>query len=392
MKISELLNITLDEQYDYGDYFDILEENLGNLQFIDHDLLPVLKASSTYFYNRFAGSRSQGGYQQTSSIGKKLPPALGKNSKIEDIPVKTGAALFKLISETAEVKVIVILAKGQQAFIVSKTAENSANHGAQSNYFWSAIFHHIFGDAATMSNNKDLAKLLEDANVQDVKSIIEQSPPKAKKAVSAVVKVLQQLFGNDAVTAKVIYADETLTDIRRKRKEDTSIPDNKKHLAFTVNAKNPKNVNDKRTWDADKWQKMVKTSLNIRLKTFKEHKLPDSESIEDLLGLLKKTGFLKTIKIQGLPYVLYETGLSLNALLDPTDTPYIAYKMDETTDEYHKMYEERGEARIKYKEEHGDDADMDEFYYMWAKKYPKLVKVVMKLNGANIEAVKIETR
>jgi hypothetical protein len=381
MKILELFETPI---YD-NSYLELLFEGLENLSFIEPDLLKVLKTSLEYDRNRYGG-----GYSRTTK--SKFPTSLGQHAKVEEVPqAKSAAELHRLLKDDETVRGAVILFDDRQVFSVLKVPPHPG-HDNKDLYIWAATWQNLFkGDHELMRSMYDsVGTVLKKADVGDL-SRNEGPEGPLYKALIALMKAQKEIYGKTGqVKVMIIRADEERTALAAERKKSREIDSKYAHL-LTPPKENLATEQGRR-----KWRDMLKTKLNMRLNTYKEHKAPEANTPEEFLNLIKTEGFMDKIKINGLTYELKYNRLDFDSLMKKSTSDYershIEYQLDSGSNEYHEYWKKLGEYRKKIREDYPDDEAALEAA-MLKFRVPSSVKVYMKLDKSSIvvDSINIES-
>lgn len=382
MKLFELFssspNKVIIEDNDNSNFFELLFEDLKNLSFIEPDLLKVLKTSIEYS----KGSYYKGKTTYSSTTKHKFPSFLGQHAKIEEVPnVKSAAELHRLIKDDETLKGVVVLFDDRQVLALLKLPPHPG-HDSKELYIWACSWQNFFkDDHELMNQSSEIMHAFTNAYLEDLKTT-EGPEGKLYKALIALMKGQKEIYGKDgSIKVKVIRADEERTALNVQRRKAREIDAKYAHL-ITPPKEDLSTETGRRNWKG-----MLKTKLDARLNTYKEHKAPEADTPEEFLKLIKNEGFLDKIRINGLPYTLKYNRLDFDYLrakkVPEYQRSYIEYSLDSQSDEYHNYWVALGEYRSKIREEYPDDeealdAAMAKF------RVPSSIKVYMKMVKSSI--------
>jgi hypothetical protein len=110
----------------------------------------------------------------------------------------------------------------------------------------------------------------------------------------------------------------------------------------------------------------VQKALMSRLNEYKKNKA-DDVTLEEMLDLIKSKGFVKHLKVKGVPYTLYDMDyMAMSNFTDNTRSrPSISYKVNDQSPEYEKFKKKAQLLKNLY-----DDNEEEEFRKAYAKFMP----------------------
>jgi hypothetical protein len=360
--LQELLDLSNNDQ--------ILNENWGNLNFVDKKFKNLFK---------FGDSLNYKSSSKTNELNKTagVPLSFGSDAIVNEKDFKTNSEL-QVILEDDIVKMVLIESNGTQVCLIRKYQADFSTPPKMS--------FELFVDTQTLIDNvkednqqkfSDLLHKAEFIETQEFKhystakvydNIKTVSQSKINSQTNILLKLLKETTLYGQLKAYAISNDDRRLVKRKERYAAKKIGDEfvfdfegkPSKMPLQLRPGHSKPVADNLYHDA------VQKALMSRLNEYKKNKA-DDVTLEEMLDLIKAKGFLKYLKVKGVPYTLYDMDyMSMSNFTDNTRSrPSISYKVNDQSPEYEKFKKKAQLLKNLY-----DDNEEEEFRKAYAKFMP----------------------
>jgi hypothetical protein len=333
MKLTEIQKIKENLQV-LAEAEQFLIEHLGNLDFINKQLMKVL--------------------WKTGSESKGVKDGLGRDSEIKVQQVSNGTKAWELFTTAPEGDVPGTKKNKPLAmmFYVGKSIEDKSNQfliitrqSSSNDSFNLIIRGGLLGTDEAAYVSKQVNTSFLPANEEEVKDFSYISEGKARIVITNFLKSAKakKLEANFALIFPDTKAAAKHNERLSARKGMTYTSAEIKSLAKKIGDKNAKD-----------FVKNNKEALRDRLTKFKEGKLDQLKTVDDVIPFLKNAGYTQKIKVGKFIYVFSRERLSLESMIKPKDRwyeePYVEYSISTDSDFYELQHKYRMALKAKTEE------------------------------------------
>lgn len=321
---------------------EILEENLGNLNFIDKKFRGLLQQIGRGEYKR----QYKGSGTTVFSKSKGFSMNLGQDVIVKEDTVKTAADISKLLKEE-KLQLLTLEADGIQLVLIRKYQFSGTDYRYEFFIDSNVLLQHVSEEREVeLHSILQKSKFIENHSwklePEKVQSPISESGVYGQ--ITTLIKALKETDLNvKEIKATSVFPDERRLITHREREDRKRVSGTSIYSDEDSYGKMPlklKPGQSKAMADND-YNKLAKAMLNVRLEKFKKTKTTDLNSAADLVEQVKEKGFEPFIKIKGITYKLdnMEYMNYSNFTDNSRSRPNVSYRVDEETPEYQKAYE-----------------------------------------------------
>jgi len=354
--LQELLDIscsTIQQQEEE----ELLIEDWGNLNFINKKFKKLLQYGTKQEYSR---------YNQKNILKKTkgVPLTLGSDAIVNQIKFKNNSELDKIVKDDNVKIVVVSVDKNQIAFIRKYQSDYSTPPKFEYELFVDTqllidniapdneeAFQEIYGKTKFIGTG-EFSKFAD----ADANNFKELSTSAVSGQTGLLLKLIKTTTLAGQLTAHAISEDERRLVKRKERNASRRMDDD---FVFSYDDKAVKMPLQLRPGEtkpvADNlYHDAVQRALMSRLTQFKKERAEDV-TLEQMIDLIKRKGFLQDIKVKGIPYKLYDMDyMSMSNFTNKqagSSKPSISYRVDDNSPEFKKVKEKAQYLKDLYDDE-----------------------------------------